>query len=157
MKKYIRSTKYTISYDDEKIQYAADYVKEYLMGMTKDKLKPLTEPRYGYSGGIIVRSKFADDINKYFMSKVPNTFHIDVDGRIEHAHGIGNNNMYQLILFGTKGNPGDVICGYIYINKGFYSDVYIGVKDLEGNLVGNSFELGTAGYLKMGGKLVKRF
>lgn len=156
MKKYIRSTKYTVTYDDEKVQYAADYLKAYLMSMTKERLKPLTESAYGYEGGRVVRSKLAEDINRYFMSK-PNVFKIDVNGKVEHAHGIGNNNKYQLLLLGTKGNPSDVICGYIYINAGFYCDVYLGIKDLDGNKVGSSFELGTSGYLAIDGKTVKRF
>ena len=156
MKRYIKSTRYTVTYDDEKIQYAADYVKEYLMGMTRNEFQLVSNPDI-YDSRRVDKLKLAEALNSFFMGKAPNTFHIDVNGKVEHAHGIGNNNLYQLILWGTKGNPGDVICGYIYINLGFYGDAYIGVKDLDKNLVGDSIMLGPSGYLEINDKVVKRF
>lgn len=52
-------------------------------------------------------------------------------GKVEHAHGIGNNNASEIIYLG---NPNEQqICGLIHTNEDMYSGCYCYVTDIDGN------------------------
>ncbi len=51
-------------------------------------------------------------------------------GKNEHAHGIGNNNAYEIIY---TGNPAEEqICGALHLTNDMFGGVYAWVSDVDG-------------------------
>lgn len=152
MKRYIKSTKYTVEYDDERILEAAHLIEDYFMDIDASDMKNITE--YG-QGKYILAKRLADDINDYLVSQgdgVTN-FLIDTYGEVKHAHGIGNNHEYKLIIV-TDGP--EIICGSISINNDIYGGVvYVYITNLDNQRVGNTYELRPNGALFVNKKQVK--
>jgi len=60
-------------------------------------------------------------------------------GKVEHAHGIGNNNAYEIIY---TGNPiEEQICGYLHLTDDMYGGVICWVSDYDGSRTTESRKL----------------
>lgn len=112
-----------IVYDDSKFDNLAECFNKMMMDM-RTTYAELTEMKYGSARASW--SKYKAAIEKTLKA---NGF--ELWGNAYHAHGIGNNNEWEIIC--TQGDEYQ-ICGKIYLTHGMYGDVYGGVKPLRGNV-----------------------
>lgn len=86
-------------------------------------INPASCRRYEYGMDRVQVSMVRDTI----LMRVP---HIRL-GKNEHAHGIGNNNSYEIIYTGNSSE--EQICGLLHLTNDMFGGVIAWVSDIDGN------------------------
>jgi len=58
-----------------------------------------------------------------------------ITDRVEHAHGIGNNNLYEVEYTSSDKPDTHTVVGRIYLNSDMFGGVFCGLEDLDGEVI----------------------
>lgn len=124
-----------IVYDDIKQNEAVELINTFVLNFKMFPQKILELVSYDYGMNRVKSYLFKDKLNKYLLSH-----NFEIGESVFHKNGIGNNNKHPIYF---KGNSEEIqICGYININSGLYSEIYVSCEDYNGNRIGcNMYEI----------------
>lgn len=58
-----------------------------------------------------------------------------ITDRVEHAHGIGNNNSFEVEYTSANDPDSHIVVGRIYLNSDMFGGVFCGIENLDGDVL----------------------
>ena len=103
-------------YDDSKY----DEVRDAIMLYVRNHINPKDVAEYSYGSNRVEPRLVRDAVERH----LGNDYKF---GKCEHAHGIGNNNAWEIIYMGEE----EQICGLFHATDDMYGGVYCWVTDID--------------------------
>ena len=119
-----------IIYDDREIKKVCEYLDNFICWDID--IESISEQDYGSMR--CQRHLFKKYFNTYLSER-----NMLIGKTATHANGIGNNNKYPIYYLVDDNNM--EICGYININSGLYSEIYVSICDYNDDICSKKYEI----------------